>query len=39
MPIAGYGEENVEILQKVSRKYDPEGVFQRLVSGGFKLGL
>ncbi|KXT18029.1 hypothetical protein AC579_4593 [Pseudocercospora musae] len=35
-PIPGYGEE-VEILRMVSREYDPEGVFQRQVPGGFKL--
>ncbi|PWY93673.1 FAD-binding domain-containing protein [Aspergillus sclerotioniger CBS 115572] len=36
-PVASYGVENVSRLQGVSRKYDPEGVFQRLVPGGFKL--
>jgi hypothetical protein len=36
-PIAGYGRENIGHLWEVSRKYDPEGVFQRLVGGGFKL--
>ncbi|TKA30695.1 hypothetical protein B0A50_02415 [Salinomyces thailandicus] len=36
-PIKGYGEEIVAQLQAVSRKYDPEGVFQKLVPGGFKL--
>lgn len=30
-------EERKRWLQGVSRKYDPEGVFQRLVPGGFKL--
>jgi len=38
-PIASYGVENVEFLRQVSRKYDPEGVWQRQVPGGFKLGL
>lgn len=36
-PIASYGEENVKFLRNVSRRYDPEGVFQKLVPGGFKL--
>jgi hypothetical protein len=38
-PIASYGAENVERLRETSRKYDPRGVFQRQVPGGFKLGL
>lgn len=36
-PIDGYGAENKKKLQDVSRKYDPQGVFQRHVPGGFKL--
>ena len=36
-PIAGYGERNKVRLQEVSRRYDPEGFFQRGVPGGFKL--
>ncbi|RMZ06345.1 hypothetical protein D0864_02263 [Hortaea werneckii] len=36
-PISGYGEEVVKRLQHVSRKYDPTGVFQKQVPGGFKL--
>lgn len=35
--IRSYGAENVARLQGVSRKYDPNGVFQRKVPGGFKL--
>jgi hypothetical protein len=35
--IQGYGQENVEKLLGVSRKYDPTGVFQKQVPGGFKL--
>ena len=35
--IQGYGAENQAFLQKVSKKYDPDGVFQKLVPGGFKL--
>jgi hypothetical protein len=38
-PIGSYGPENVHNLRKASRKYDPKGVFQRQVPGGFKLGL
>ncbi len=34
---AGYGEESVRRLKKVAQKYDPNGVFQELVPGGFKL--
>lgn len=36
-PIRGYGEESVRRLRAVSRKVDPEGIFQRAVPGGFKL--
>ena len=36
-PIDGYGEANKERLQAVSRKYDPQGLFQKGVPGGFKL--
>ena len=36
-PIAGYGPEVKERLRAVSRKYDPRGVFQTVVPGGFKL--
>ena len=35
--LAGYGEDNVSRLKEASKKYDPEGVFQRGVPGGFKL--
>jgi hypothetical protein len=38
-PIGSYGEENIEHLRRMSRRYDPMGVFQRQVPGGFKLGL
>ena len=38
-PFEGYGEENLGFLQGVSRKYDPEGLFQRGCVGGFKLDL
>ena len=36
-PIASYGADNVRRLRAMSRKYDPHGVFQRQVPGGFKL--
>lgn len=35
--IHSYGLENVDFLRRVSRKYDPAQVFQRLVPGGYKL--
>ncbi|KAH8701253.1 oxidoreductase FAD-binding protein [Phaeosphaeriaceae sp. PMI808] len=34
-PIGSYGTK--EQLQAVSKKYDPKGIFQKLVPGGFKL--
>ena len=36
-PIGSYGTEMKNRLRAVSRKYDPAGVFQRRVPGGFKL--
>ena len=36
-PIASYGVQNLAELRAVSKKFDPEQVFQRLVPGGFKL--
>lgn len=36
-PIAGYGAAEKKRLQEVSKKYDPAGIFQRAVPGGFKL--
>lgn len=36
-PIGSYGADNVAHLKEASRKYDPKGVFQRQVPGGFKL--
>jgi hypothetical protein len=38
-PLESYGPANVQHLKEASRKYDPSGVFQRQVPGGFKLGL
>ncbi|ORY02756.1 hypothetical protein BCR34DRAFT_605485 [Clohesyomyces aquaticus] len=36
-PIKGYGEANVDRLRAIAKAYDPEGVFQRLQPGYFKL--
>lgn len=36
-PLASYGNESLDFMQRVATKYDPTGVFQRLVPGGFKL--
>jgi hypothetical protein len=36
-PLGSYGKEQKKILKAVSRKYDPTGVFQKQVPGGFKL--
>lgn len=35
-PLASYGAENKARLVKISKKYDPEGVFQKLNPGYFK---
>lgn len=32
-----WGAENVAKLKAASRKYDPKGVFQKMVPGGFKI--
>ncbi|KAK8123110.1 hypothetical protein PG984_011780 [Apiospora sp. TS-2023a] len=36
-PISGYGAKNIAFLQRVAAQYDPQGVFQKLMPGGFKL--
>jgi hypothetical protein len=36
-PLSGYGAANKARLQAVSKKYDPRGIFQKQVPGGFKL--
>ncbi|OJJ81678.1 FAD-binding oxidoreductase [Aspergillus glaucus CBS 516.65] len=36
-PLKGYGEENVKYIRRVAEKYDPHGVFQHQVPGGFKV--
>jgi hypothetical protein len=35
-PISSYGNDNVQKMLEVSKKYDPEGLFQQGVPGGFK---
>lgn len=36
-PLGSYGKNELKQLKKVAHKYDPSGVFQTLVPGGFKL--
>lgn len=36
-PLCGYGSENAAFLQEVAQEYDPTGVFQKLMPGGFKI--
>ncbi|KKK12760.1 hypothetical protein P175DRAFT_0542298 [Aspergillus ochraceoroseus IBT 24754] len=36
-PLRGYGEDNLREMRRVAEKYDPLGVFQYQVPGGFKL--
>ncbi|KAH9999241.1 hypothetical protein F4779DRAFT_605429 [Xylariaceae sp. FL0662B] len=36
-PLKSYGEENVAHIREVAFKYDPEGVFQTRMPGGFKI--
>ncbi|KAL3458115.1 hypothetical protein BJX64DRAFT_292476 [Aspergillus heterothallicus] len=36
-PFAGFGERSYARLREASKAYDPSGVFQRLVPGGWKL--
>ncbi|KAF1957642.1 FAD-binding domain-containing protein [Byssothecium circinans] len=37
--LSGYGEESLERMRKVSEKFDPAGVFQKAVPGGFKINV
>ncbi|KAH7303321.1 hypothetical protein B0I35DRAFT_365165, partial [Stachybotrys elegans] len=37
-PMGSYGPGNLQFLRDVSHKYDPTGLFQRAVQGGYKLG-
>lgn len=36
-PIQSYGTKDVRFLERTAKKYDPKGVFQKKVPGGFKL--
>ncbi|KAL1625202.1 hypothetical protein SLS56_007397 [Neofusicoccum ribis] len=36
-PLEGYPAVNIEKIRAAARKYDPEGVFQTMVPGGFKI--
>lgn len=36
-PLGSYGPENVAKMRAASAKYDPMGVFQSMVPGGFKI--
>ncbi|KAF2844572.1 FAD-binding domain-containing protein [Plenodomus tracheiphilus IPT5] len=36
-PFASFGSDEVSKLKAVAKKYDPKGVFQKQVPGGFKL--
>jgi len=36
-PIGSYGDENVLKLRNASKRYDPDGLFQKGVPGGWKL--
>lgn len=35
--IASYGPDNVRKMRDVSKRYDPDRVFQELVPGGYKI--
>ncbi|KAI8283669.1 hypothetical protein K4K56_010560 [Colletotrichum sp. SAR 10_98] len=35
--LGSYGAKSLEYMRKVAEKYDPEGIFQTRVPGGFKL--
>lgn len=36
-PLANYGADNVKFMKTVAKKYDPFGVYQTLLPGGFKI--
>ena len=36
-PLSGYGTDNVKFMKSVAKKYDPSGVYQNLLPGGFKI--
>lgn len=35
--LQGYGEDNIGKINKAAAKYDPQGVFQKICLGGFKI--
>lgn len=37
-PLGSYGSENVGKLRDIARRYDPDGVFQRLKYDGWLIG-
>jgi hypothetical protein len=36
-PLSNYGQDNVQHIREMAAKYDPTGVFQTRVPGGFKI--
>ena len=36
-PLKSYGAESVKKMKAAAKKYDPFGIFQNLVPGGFKI--
>jgi hypothetical protein len=36
-PLSGYGIDKVQFMKAVAQKYDPFGVYQKLLPGGFKI--
>lgn len=38
-PLHSYGQDNFELMKAAQQAYDPTGVFQSLLPGGFKLGM
>ncbi|KAH9227569.1 hypothetical protein K456DRAFT_1927813 [Colletotrichum gloeosporioides 23] len=36
-PIKTYGDANINFIRSVASQYDPEGVFQKRIPGGFKI--
>jgi len=36
-PLSSYGAANVEFMKEVAARYDPAGVFQNRVPGGYKI--
>ena len=36
-PLSAYGAEKVKFMKSVASKYDPLGIYQKLLPGGFKI--